>query len=258
MLSTDLLFQLQKAPLHQDLHRGHRVAHDLGPGHLDALVRCAFSLGVDEVESSGNLDVPLSSLAILDLLLPFARLAPNIGEHVSLAEHPPSVVSLPTDEEIRLVELAGKRGIDGLLLLPCLGGICDGDTIGLDHCVIGGMPVERSLVPSFPGVEILGVVFHPLHGGMLTCLIVPCADVNEGGLGWEGHCCYCISRGEENGCCSCVLEIKVSRVKRQKWTSEECVSSLRTETTQDHEEPAKMDDGYMYATQHEQHPQCWP
>ena len=34
---------------------------------------------------------------------------------------------------------------------------------------------------------VAGVVFHEFHGGVLSCLFVPVAVVDEGWLGWERH-----------------------------------------------------------------------
>ena len=55
---------------------------------------------------------------------------------------------------------------------------------------IGNVPfVWRGSLHEATSVDLgSGVLFHPLHGGVLASFVIPIAGVDEGVLGWERHC----------------------------------------------------------------------
>ncbi|EHY55333.1 uncharacterized protein HMPREF1120_03474 [Exophiala dermatitidis NIH/UT8656] len=142
----------------------------------------ALVLFVHEMKPARNLNIPLPPLQILDLLFARGRLPNTVGKHVRLAEHPPPVAGFPADQEIRLVEFLRESRVHGLLLFPTFGRIGVRRSVWFDEHVIGAVPVRTCLLPVFTRVERLGIVFHPLHGWMRPCFVVPGPTVYVGGL----------------------------------------------------------------------------
>lgn len=75
-----------------------------------------------------------------------------------------------------------RQGLDGVLHAG------DAASIAQLHAEIRCEPVTgRSGCESPGAVELVGVVFHPLHQWVLSGLVVPAAFVDEDGLGWVRH-----------------------------------------------------------------------
>lgn len=134
-----------------------------------------------------NNDVPRLALRILDLRRRPSAVKPN--EALCMPKHAPVVTLLPCKQLRRVVFVAAgewsvllREGFDG--------GLHAGDACSVAqlHAEVGGEPLAgRAGGKSSRAVELVGVLFHPLHHRVEPGLAIPAALVDEDLLSWVGH-----------------------------------------------------------------------
>ncbi|KAF2441183.1 hypothetical protein P171DRAFT_434859 [Karstenula rhodostoma CBS 690.94] len=72
-------------------------------------MRSPFLLDVPEVKSTWDLNIPVSPSQVLNSLLLSFSIAAELGKHMCLADHLPTVFCLPNDEEIGVMEFRSEE-----------------------------------------------------------------------------------------------------------------------------------------------------
>lgn len=137
--------------------------------------------------SSLDNNIPRLALRIFDLRRGTSTVKPN--EALRMPKHAPVIVLLPRQQLRRIVLVAA--GEQGVLLRESLDGVLhagDACSIAQLHAEVGREPVAgRAGGESSRAVELVSVLFHPLHYRVETGLAVPAALVDEDLLSWVGH-----------------------------------------------------------------------
>jgi len=142
---------------------------------------------VDEAVSGFDNNIPCLALWVLHLRRGTSAVKPNVAFRV--AKHAPVIVLLPCKYLCRIMLVAAGEG--GILLRESSNGglhASDACAVAQLHAEVGSEPLARSAGgKGSRAVELVCVLFHPLHRRVEAGLAVPAALVDEDLLSWVGH-----------------------------------------------------------------------